>query len=110
LPPNAVAVLREHCRKLLETRLALGLGKPGADTLLFGEVDGSCRRPGQLSWLWRSTCRSARVDVVAISRRLGHRSRHANEERTMTPVIAVLRGQSGGQFRDSHTRSVVVSR
>jgi integrase len=28
LPPNAVAVLREHRRKLLETRLALGLGKP----------------------------------------------------------------------------------
>jgi integrase len=93
LPPNAVAVLREHRRKLLETRLALGLGKPDADTLLFGEVDGSPRRPDQLSWLWRSACKSrklpmvsfhalrhthasaliaARVDVVAISRRLGH--------------------------------------
>jgi hypothetical protein len=45
LPANAVAVLREHRRKLLETRLALGLGKPDADALLFGEVDGSPRRP-----------------------------------------------------------------
>ena len=93
LPANAVAVLREYRRKLLETRMALGLGRPDGDTLLFGEVDGSPRRPDQLSWLWRSACKSrklpmvsfhalrhthasaliaARVDVVAISRRLGH--------------------------------------
>ena len=39
-PQNAVAVLREPRRKL-ETRMALGLGKPDADTLLFGEADGS---------------------------------------------------------------------
>jgi integrase len=95
LPPNAVAVLREHRRKLLETRMALGLGKPGADALLFGEVDGSPRRPDQLSWLWRSACKSLKLplvsfhalrhthasaliaeglDVVVISRRLGHGS------------------------------------
>jgi integrase len=40
LPPNAIAVLRERRRKVLETRMALGLGKPDADTLLFGEPDG----------------------------------------------------------------------
>jgi integrase len=95
LPPNAVAVLREHRRKLLETRMALGLGKPDGNTLLFGEVDGSPRRPDQLSWLWRSACKSlklprvsfhalrhthasaliaAGLDVVVISRRLGHGS------------------------------------
>jgi len=97
LPPNAVAVLREHRRKLLETRMALGLGKPYADALLFGEADGSPRRPDQLSWLWRSACKSlklpmvsfhalrhthasaliaAGLDVVVISRRLGHGSPH----------------------------------
>jgi integrase len=97
LPTNAVAVLREHRRKLLETRVALGRGKPNADTLLFGEVDGSPRRPDQLSWLWRSACKSlklpmvsfhalrhthasaliaAGLDVVLISRRLGHGSPH----------------------------------
>jgi integrase len=97
LPPNAVAVLREHRRKLLETRMALGLGKPDADALLFGEVGGSPRRPDQLSWLWRSACKSlklpmvsfhalrhthasaliaAGLDVVVISRRLGHGSAH----------------------------------
>ena len=95
LPPNAVTVLREHRRKLLETRLALGLGKPNADTLLFGQPDGAPMRPDQLSWLWRSACKSlqlpqvsfhalrhthasaliaAGLDVVALSRRLGHGS------------------------------------
>jgi integrase len=93
LPPNAVAVLREYRRKLLETRMALGLARPNGNTLLFGEVDGSPRRPDQLSWLWRSACKSrklprvsfhalrhthasaliaAGLDPVTISRRLGH--------------------------------------
>jgi integrase len=97
LPSNAVAVLREHRRKLLETRLALGLGRPDDNTLLFGEVDGSPRRPDQLSWLWRSACKSLKLpmvsfhalrhthasaliarglDVVLISRRLGHGNPH----------------------------------
>ena len=93
LPSNAIPVLREHRRNMLEIRLALGLGKPDADTLLFGKPDGSPMRPNQLSWLWRSACKSlklprvsfhalrhthasaliaAGLDVVAISRRLGH--------------------------------------
>jgi integrase len=59
------AVPREHRQKLLETRLALGLGKPNADTLLFGEVDGSPRRPDQLSWLWRSACKSLKLPMVS---------------------------------------------
>ena len=93
LPTKAVAVLREHRRQLLEMRLALGLGKPDNDTLLFGGLDGSPMRPNQLSWLWRSACKAlklhkvsfhalrhthasaliaAGLDVVAVSRRLGH--------------------------------------
>ena len=76
--------------------MALGLGKPVAATLLFGEPDGSPRRPDQLSWLWRSACKSLKLpqisfdalrhtrasaliaagfDVVVISRRFGHTSR-----------------------------------
>jgi integrase len=75
--------------------MALGLGKPTHDTLLFSEMDGSPRRPNQLSWLWRSACKSlklprvsfhalrhthasgliaAGIDVLKISRRLGHGS------------------------------------
>jgi integrase len=90
---SAVAVLREHRRQLLEVRLALGLGKPDGNTLLFSQADGSPMRPNQLSWLWRSACKSLKLprvsfhalrhthasaliagglDVVAVSRRLGH--------------------------------------
>jgi len=43
----------------------LWVGKPDADTLLFGEVDGSLRRPDQLSWLWRSACKSRNLPMVA---------------------------------------------
>jgi integrase len=95
LPPNAVAALREHRRKQLETRLALGLGRPGPDALVFCQSDGSPITPSWLSYTWRNTCVSlklprvslhslrhahasaliaAGVDVVKISRRLGHSS------------------------------------
>jgi hypothetical protein len=60
----------------------LGIGRPDGDTLLFGELDGSPRRPDQLSWLWRLACKSLKLplvsfqalrhtglDVLAISRR-----------------------------------------
>jgi integrase len=93
LPAHAVAVLRAHWRQQLEYRLALGLGKPGPETLVFSEPDGSPMSPDAMSWRWRSACKSlglprvsfhalrhthasaliaAGVDVVQISRRLGH--------------------------------------
>src|SRR5262249_43322521 len=53
--------------------MALGLGKPDADTLLFGEADGSPRRPDQLSWLWRSACKSRKLPMVSF-----HAFRHTH--------------------------------
>jgi integrase len=93
LPASAISVLREHRRKLLETRLAFGLGKPDEQTLLFGQPDGSPIPPNRLTRRWQDACRAldlprvsvqalrhthasaliaAGLDVVAISRRLGH--------------------------------------
>jgi integrase len=93
LPPSAVTVLRDHRGKLLELRLALGLGKPDDDTLLFGNPDGSPLAPNRLTRRWQDSCVAldlprvsfhairhthasaliaAGLDVVAISRRLGH--------------------------------------
>jgi integrase len=69
--------------------MAIGLGKRDADTLLLGELDGSPRRPDQLSWQIAQTTDglisraathpclgaiAAGLDVVVISRRLGHAS------------------------------------
>ena len=93
LPANAVAVLRERRRKLLEMRMALGLGKPDADTLLFAEPDGLPTPPNRLTRRWQDACVSLGLprvsfhalrhthasaliadglDVVLIARRLGH--------------------------------------
>ena len=94
LPPNAVAILRDHRRRQLEMRLALGVGRPGPDALVFCEPHGASIRPSKLSYTWRNTCIAqdlpkvtfhalrhthasaliAAVDVVTISKRLGHSS------------------------------------
>jgi integrase len=93
LPDLVVNVLREHRRQQLEQRLALGLGKLPDDALVFPGTEGRPQSPRDLSTLWalaaaraglgpvtfhalRHTHASqlidAGVDIVTISRRLGH--------------------------------------
>jgi integrase len=95
LPASAVVVLRAHWRQQLEIRMALRLGKPDPDSLLFSNPEGSPLSPDNLSRDWHRTCRllglpmvmfhalrhthaSALIasghDVVQVSRRLGHGS------------------------------------
>ena len=73
----------------------MGLGRPNAETLLFGELDGSPTPPRRLTTRWREACVSLDlprvsfhalrhthaamlihdgVNVVKISRRLGHKN------------------------------------
>ena len=106
-------MLREHRRKQLELRLALGLGKPGADALVFCRPDGSPLSPDNLSRDWIRTCKSlglpkvmfhalrhthvsaliaAGLDVVAISRRIGHGSPNCDAEHLRAPVPEHRRG------------------
>jgi integrase len=93
LPTEAVAVLRAHKVQQMEIRLALGIGKPDAATLVFSTVEGELLRPRNLSKTWwrargamklpavsfhafrhshASMLIRAGVDVLTISRRLGH--------------------------------------
>lgn len=93
LPSAAVDVLRDQRRRQLENRLALGLGRPPDDALVFCTPEGTPLSPRALSRLWLRTCVAldlprvnlhalrhthasaliaAGVDVVTISRRLGH--------------------------------------
>jgi integrase len=95
LPAAAVQVLRDHRRQQLEQRLALGLGRPKDEALVFPAVDGSPRSPRALTKQWMAAVASrglprvsfhalrqshasaliaAGVDVLTISRRLGHGS------------------------------------
>jgi integrase len=95
LPPSAVEILRAHRRRQLEQRLALGLGRPDGEALVFALADGLPRSPDNLSRDWRRAARALRlplvmfhalrhshasaliaagVDVMSIARRLGHGS------------------------------------
>jgi integrase len=95
LPANAIDVLREHRRRQSELRLQLGLGRPGANDLVFTLFDGSPYPPDKLSrdWLRITTSRklprvmfhalrhshvsaliAAGLDVVTVSQRIGHAS------------------------------------
>jgi integrase len=94
LPPSTVVVLREHWKAQQEHRLRLGQGKASADTLVFADWDGGPRSPHTLIHQWRkamkraglivtlhslrhthaSTLIASGLDVLTISRRLGHGS------------------------------------
>lgn len=93
LPLEAVARLRAHKVKQLEMRLTLGQGRASASTLVFSSVDGDMLSPDNLSRDWcrvsaakklprvsfhalrhthTSMLIAAGVDILTISRRLGH--------------------------------------
>ena len=94
LPPSAVDMLRDHRKAQLELRMQLGMGKHGPDALVFCDHEGKPLSPNYLSILWRRATRpigidvqfhslrhshasaliAAGVDVVSVSRRLGHSS------------------------------------
>ncbi len=95
LPPDAVAMLRAHKVRQLEIRLVVGLGKIEPTTLVFGDVEGAPLKPHTVSRAWQrviaakglprvsfhalrhthaSALIRAGVDVLTISRRLGHSS------------------------------------
>jgi integrase len=86
--------LRTHWKAQQEQRLALGLGRSGPDDLIFAMPDGAPYKPDALTNNWlratmavgrrinlhslrhhhASSLISAGVDVLTISRRLGHAS------------------------------------
>ena len=95
LSPTVVEALRTHRKAQLELRLALGLGKPANDALVFCESTSGPMSPDKLSRDWsrlvvarklpkipfhalRHTHVSALIDggldVVTVSQRIGHSS------------------------------------
>jgi integrase len=95
LPAHSVADLRTHWRAQQEQRLALGIGKSPADSPVLANWDGKFMSPSALNHAWRrqmreigmsdvrlhslrhthaSTLIAAGVDVLTVSRRLGHAS------------------------------------
>ena len=91
LSAEAVTMLREHRKQQIELRLALGQG--GQPTLVFSTIEGDYLKPNGISRSWRQTCKAkklprvafhslrhchasalirAGIDILTISRRLGH--------------------------------------
>jgi integrase len=93
LPDIAITALGDHRRQMLETRMRLGLGKLPDDALLFTTLDGRPLSTRNVSTAWGNIAKSismpeitfhalrhthasqlisAGVDIVTISKRLGH--------------------------------------
>ncbi len=88
IPPSIVAELRRYRLEQQERWLALGLGRISDDALVLATWDGGVRSPNSLSRNWNvkvpevtlhalrhtpaSQLIAAGVDVVTVSRRLGH--------------------------------------
>jgi integrase len=95
LAPSTVDVLRAHLKKQRETRISLGMGRETPETMVFSTPDGQLLSPDNLSRDWRRLVKARKLpavtfhalrhthasaliagglDVVKISRRLGHSS------------------------------------
>jgi integrase len=95
LPKSTIEILRDHYRGQLQQRLLLGLGRPSASDWVFQLFDGSPYPPDKLSRDWGNVVRdrklprvmfhalrhshasaliAAGVDIVTVSKRLGHGS------------------------------------
>jgi integrase len=95
VPPSIVTELKAHVMRLQERRLALGAGRAGADDLLFPRYDGQVRPPHWLTQKFAQLMANLKIpnvtfhclrhthasqliasgmDVLTISRRLGHGS------------------------------------
>jgi integrase len=93
MPDALVEAMREHRKAVLELRLQLGAGKLTDDALVFADLEGQPLRPNTISPGWASFAESAGVpevtfhglrhthasqlidagvDIVTISKRLGH--------------------------------------
>ena len=68
-----VDALRDHRRQQLELRMAMGLGRPADDALVFPALDGGLTRRTGLSIRWAKT-----VAALGLPRVTFHQLRHSH--------------------------------
>src|SRR5262249_13575526 len=73
LPDLVVETLREHRREQLERRMAMGVGKLTADSLVFPALDNGPQSPRQLSGDWREAVKRFGLPEVSL-----HALRHTH--------------------------------
>jgi integrase len=130
---STVTLLREHWKAQQEHRLRFGLGKAGTDSLVFPDWDGSPRSPRALTLEWGKMAKAAGLtvrgfhclrhthasmliadglDVLSLSRRLGHGSAAITlgvyghlfkpDDRAAAIMEKALRCQSGANSPSVH--------
>ncbi len=114
LPSIAAEALTEHRREIIELSIALGLSGIADDTLAFPKMfNNESQTSGQRSGYWREAVLSlglpdvslhalrhthasqftdTQVDIVCVSKRLGHAALH-DAEGLRSPVPQVYRRQ-----------------
>jgi integrase len=125
-----VTDLRSHWKAMQEQRLALGLGRSAPDDLVFTTWDGSPRKPNALTNDWlrasavigrrinlhalrhthASSLIAAGIDILTISRRLGHANPkitlsvyghlYANTDDKAAQAVEQMFARIGGQNAD----------
>ena len=117
LPPAIVAELKAHLLRQQERRLALGMGRAKPDDLIFARWDGQARSPHWLTQKFGQAMQALKIegvtvhslrrthasqliaggmDVLSISRRLGHGS----------PTITL--STYGHMFRNTNSRAAEI--
>ena len=85
LPTMALEALRAHRRRQLELRLAVGLGKPDPDGLVFCGLDGSPIPPNNLSRDWARFVKSRKLPAISF-----HALRHSHASALIASGIDAL--------------------
>ena len=108
LDPRTVAVLQAHRRCQLEQRLALGLGTPGPDGLVFTNPDGSGITHAQVASAYEASVKASGL------RRIGfHDLRHTHASLALAAgvhpkVVSERLGHSGvGITLDTYSHTIL---
>ncbi len=85
LPPAIVAELRAHLLRQQERRLALGMGRAKAEDLLFARYDGGVRSPHWLTQKFGQAMAALKIDGVTV-----HSLRHTHASQLIAAGMDVL--------------------
>jgi integrase len=85
LPSSVIAELRLHWKQQQEHRLQLGMGKTPNDGLVFPRWDGSPRSPNSVTKEWIRTLRRAGLPMVSL-----HSLRHSHASQLVASGMDVL--------------------
>jgi hypothetical protein len=85
IPSSIIAELRGRWRLQQEQRLALGMGKPSPEDLVFARADGSPWPPDSLTTAWQKTIAARKLPKVNL-----HALRHTHVGQLIASGLGVV--------------------